>query len=334
MTNLVVGTRPVLDVEDLSVKFRSRTGTVQALDQVSVRLDSSEILGVVGESGCGKTTLGMAIMGLLPEVAVVEKGAVRVGGQNLLGLAPRQLRAMRGRELGMVFQDSLTSLNPVMPVARQIAEVLRYHTQRSRRGAHSRAVELLDLVGIPDAASRASDYPHQLSGGMRQRVAIAMAIACEPKVLIADEPTTALDVTVQQQVLELLRGLRRDVGIAIMLITHNLGVIARMADRVVVMYAGRAVEEGPTRSVLREPRHPYTKRLIAATPRELGPSEGRDRRLEEMPGLVPVLRGTAVSCAFAPRCHRAADLCTARRPELEATIHGGSVACFRPEETQ
>jgi peptide/nickel transport system ATP-binding protein len=328
----VVDTKPVLEVRDLSVRFRSRTGSVQALDQVSVRLNRSEILGVVGESGCGKTTLGMAVMGLLPDAAVVESGAVRVGEHELLDLSPRQLRSVRGRDLGMVFQDSLTSLNPVMPVARQIGEVLRYKAQMSKRAAHSRAVELLDLVGIPDPAIRARDYPHQLSGGMRQRVVIAMAIACEPKVLIADEPTTALDVTVQQQVLELLGDLRREVGIAIMLITHNLGVVSRMAERIIVMYAGRAVEEGPTRGVLREPRHPYTKRLIAATPRELDLTDRHDRRLQEIPGLVPVLRGPAAHCSFAPRCQRAVDLCTSRRPELETTTHGGTVACFRPED--
>jgi peptide/nickel transport system ATP-binding protein len=334
-------TEPVLEVIGLSVSFRSDGGEMLALDDVSLQVGQGEIVGVVGESGCGKSTLGLSVMGLLPRAAVVRGGGVRLTGHDVLTLPPSQLGRIRGSKVGMIFQEPMTSLNPVMPVGRQISEVLRRHRRLTRRAALARAVELLELVGIPDPGRRSRAYPHQLSGGMRQRVMIAIAVACEPKLLIADEPTTALDVTVQAQILDLLRSLRDDAGLAIILISHNLGVIATMADRVSIMYAGRKIEEGKARDVLDTPRHPYTARLLAATPqssrtdsestnRAANPASGR--RLAEIPGRVPALTEPATTCTFAPRCHRRLEVCTQRRPELDS-VGGNQVACFHPEET-
>jgi len=322
----------VFDVRGLSVAFQSDTGTVRALDDVSLSAHRGEILGVVGESGCGKSTIGMSVMGLLPAAARVLGGEIRLDGSDLLSLSPSDLRRLRGREMGMIFQEPMTSLNPVMTVGRQIAEVLRRHRRTSRASSMKCAIELLELVGIPDARSRSGSYPHQLSGGMRQRVVIAMAVACEPKLLIADEPTTALDVTVQAQILDLLRRLRDDVGVTIVLIAHNLGVIAQTADRVAIMYAGRKVEEGRTGDLLDSPRHPYTARLLAATPQAFRASGTNVRRLAEIPGHVPMLPDADTSCTFAPRCHRAVEICTRRRPELEK-VGNSHVACFRPEDS-
>jgi peptide/nickel transport system ATP-binding protein len=335
-------TDPLLDVSGVSVSFRSDGGDVLALDDVSLRVDPGEIVGVVGESGCGKSTLGLSIMGLLPSTAVVRGSGIRLAGHDMLTLEPSRLRRIRGNEVGMIFQEPMSSLNPVMPVGRQISEVLRRHRHMPRSAAETRAVELLELVGIPDPARRSRAYPHQLSGGMRQRVMIAIAVACEPQLLVADEPTTALDVTVQAQILDLLRSLRDRVDLAIMLITHNLGVISTMADRVAIMYAGRKVEEGKTRDVLDTPRHPYTARLLSSPPQSSrtesantavtthGPVAGR--RLAEIPGRVPTVTEAATACTFAPRCHRRLDVCTEQRPELES-VGGNQVACFHPEES-
>jgi peptide/nickel transport system ATP-binding protein len=335
-------TDPVLEVRGLSVSFRSQGGEVLALDDVSLRVDPGEIVGVVGESGCGKSTFGLSVMGLLPDSATVRGDGVLLAGRDLLTLSPAQLRRVRGSEIGMIFQEPMTSLNPVMPVGRQISEVLRRHRRMTRQAAAARTVELLELVGIPDPVRRSRARPHQLSGGMRQRVMIAIAVACEPKLLIADEPTTALDVTVQAQILDLLRSLRDRVNLAIVLITHNLGVIATMADRVAIMYAGRKVEEGRTRDVLDTPRHPYTARLLAATPQSARTAPARtgsgaavplaQRRLAEIPGQVPVLTAAATTCTFAPRCHRRLDMCDRQRPELRRE-GGNLVACFHPEES-
>jgi peptide/nickel transport system ATP-binding protein len=324
---------PILDVRGLSVTFRTVGRTVHALDDVSLRTERGEVLGVVGESGCGKSTLAMSVMGLLPEAAEIRSGGIRLGDRDLLTLDRRQMQRVRGRHIGMIFQEPMTSLNPSMPVGRQITEVLRRHRPLSRAAARTTAIDLLDLVGIPDPKRRSAAYPHQLSGGQRQRVVIAIAIACEPELLIADEPTTALDVTVQAQILDLLRRLRDEVGIAIMLITHNLGVIAHMADRVAIMYAGRKIEQGKTADILNAPRHPYTARLLAAVPQTSRLGGIATRRLTEIPGRVPVLTAPAASCTFAPRCHRSIPACTQHRPELQTVNPGGETACFNPEET-
>jgi oligopeptide/dipeptide ABC transporter ATP-binding protein len=315
-----------LEVRNLSVQFRTRTGIVQALDDVSFSMKRSEILGVVGESGCGKSTLGLSIMRLLPTTAAMT-GSALLAGRDVFGLSRKELSGVRGGEIGMVFQDPMKSLNPSMPVGKQVQEVLLRHTGLSRQESLSRVQELLTMVGIPDAANRLRDYPHQFSGGMRQRVVIAIALACEPRVLIADEPTTALDVTVEAQILDLLKDLQDRLGISILLISHNMRVIARMSQRTMVMYAGRKIEEGPTPHVLARARHPYTRRLVEAVPNPETKS-----RLREIPGMVPTLTSPARSCAFADRCPRATEVCFAHRPELESIDQSHDVACFHPEE--
>ncbi|MFI6698258.1 ABC transporter ATP-binding protein [Streptomyces sp. NPDC050509] len=347
------GVPPVLSVRDLSVSFRSATRTVHAVDSVSFDLAPGEVLAVVGESGCGKSVTSMAAMGLLPPTATVT-GSIRLGGRELAGAPDKELRKVRGKDIAMIFQEPMTSLNPVLTIGRQIGEVLRRHQGLSRRQARERAVELLGLVGIPAPARRAGEYPHQLSGGMRQRVMIAVAVACDPGVLIADEPTTALDVTVQAGILEVLHALRERLGTAIVLITHDLGVVADTADRVLVMYAGRAVEQAPVHELFAAPRHPYTAGLLGAVLRPgAGPGAGTGantvtatgtgagtdpgaravkRRLTEIPGLVPSLDEQPDACTFAPRCARADDPCTRARPALEpageAPYH--LVACRHP----
>ena len=270
----------------------------------------------------------LSVLGLQPQGAKVS-GSVRLDGRELLTLTPRQLRDIRGRDISMVFQEPMTSLNPVFTVGRQIGEVLRRHQHLSRRDARSRAIELLDLVRVPAAASRIDEYPHQLSGGMRQRVMIAMAIACNPRLLIADEPTTALDVTIQAQVLDILRRLRADFGTAVLLITHNLGVVADIADRVLVMYAGLEVEQSEVDELFAKPQHPYTIGLLGAVPRPA--ADGVPGRLSEIPGMVPVLRSAPTECVFAPRCSRAETDCHAAMPALRDSHDGGHrVACLHP----
>ncbi|MYQ84857.1 MULTISPECIES: ABC transporter ATP-binding protein [unclassified Streptomyces] len=301
---------PVLSVRDLSVSFRSDTRTVHAVDGVSYDLRPGEVLAVVGESGCGKSVTSMAVMGLLPPTARVG-GSIRLGGRELVGASEKELRKVRGKDIAMIFQEPMTSLNPVLTIGRQIGEVLRRHRGMSRKEARARAVELLDLVGIPAPQRRIEEYPHQLSGGMRQRVMIAIAVACDPAVLIADEPTTALDVTVQAGILEVLQSLRERLGTAIVLVTHDLGVVADAADRVLVMYAGRPVEQAPVHDLFGAARHPYTRGLLGAVLRPGG--EGK-RRLPEIPGLVPSLDSQPDACTFAPRCGRADDACTGGRP--------------------
>jgi peptide/nickel transport system ATP-binding protein len=322
-------TAPVLEVSDLSVRFETDDGAVHAVDRLSYTLEPSEVLGLVGESGCGKSVSALSLLGLLPPTATVT-GEALFEGTDLLEVQPRQLRRIRGKEISFVFQEPMTSLNPVFTVGKQISEVLRKHLDLSSRQARKRTVELLRLVRIPAAERRVDEYPHQLSGGMRQRVMIAMALACDPKILIADEPTTALDVTIQAGILDLMRDLRERLGTAIILITHNLGVVADIADRVVVMYAGRKAEEAPVRELFTNPQHPYTIGLLEAIPR-LGEEGSNGRaRLREIPGRVPSLSEPLDHCAFADRCPRADDLTRSHVPELQRVGPDHLVACFHP----
>jgi peptide/nickel transport system ATP-binding protein len=317
----------LLDVRDLSVRFDTDDGTVHAVDRVSFDLRPGEVLGVVGESGCGKSVTMMAILGLLPETATVS-GVASFDGLDLLAAPASKLRQIRGREISFVFQEPMTSLNPAFTVGRQVGEVLRRHMGLSRQDARARTIELLDLVHIPAAARRVDEYPHQLSGGMRQRVMIAMAIACDPKILIADEPTTALDVTIQAGILDLMRELRERLETAIVLITHNLGVVADIADRVVVMYAGRKVEEAWVHELFARPQHQYTIGLLDAIPRAGGADA--NGRLREIPGRVPSLSRLPEECAFAPRCPLADGVCLAVVPGLRLVEAGHVAACVHP----
>jgi peptide/nickel transport system ATP-binding protein len=314
---------PLLDVRDVSIRFETDDGATQAVDRFSFTLERSEVLGIVGESGCGKSVTMLSLLRLLPETAVVTGEAI-FEGRDLLSAPPPVLRKIRGRDISFVFQEPMTSLNPSFTVGRQVGEVLRRHLGLSREQARRRAVELLDLVRIPAPERRLDEYPHQLSGGMRQRVMIAIALACDPKILIADEPTTALDVTIQAGILDLMRDIRDRLGTAIVLITHNLGVVADIADRVVVMYAGRKAEEAPVHELYAHPQHPYTIGLLGAIPRR------GVERLQEIPGLVPALSAPIAHCAFAPRCPRADDLSRTQVPELREIRPAHLVACFHP----
>jgi peptide/nickel transport system ATP-binding protein/oligopeptide transport system ATP-binding protein len=324
------GARPVLDVRGLQTVFRTRGGEVHAVNRVSFHLMPGELLGVVGESGSGKSVTMMSLLGLLPSPpAEVRSGEVWLGDTDILKLTPDALRAVRGRRVGFVFQDPMTSLNPVFTVGNQIMEPLRTHMGMDRRQAEARAVELLELVGIPDARRRLRDYPHQFSGGMRQRVMIAIALACDPEVLIADEPTTALDVTIQAQILELVKELRRKLGMAIVWITHDLGVIAGIADRVMVMYAGQVVEQAPVRELFSRPRHPYTRALLGTIPSLTG---HRAARLQVIEGQPPILGAAPAACPFRNRCAHAHDRCAAENPQRRAMDgrpvgQGHDVAC-------
>ncbi|MFF7364457.1 oligopeptide/dipeptide ABC transporter ATP-binding protein [Streptomyces sp. NPDC008125] len=304
------GAEPVLSVRDLTVAFPSEHRTVHAVDGVSFDLARGEVLALVGESGCGKSVTSMATMGLLPPTARIG-GSIRLNGRELVGAPEKELQKIRGKDLAMIFQEPMTSLNPVLTIGRQIGEVVRRHQGLGRKEAKARAVELLALVGIPAPHRRVDEYPHQLSGGMRQRVMIAIAVACDPSVLIADEPTTALDVTVQAGILDVLQSLRDRLGTAIVLVTHDLGVVADAADRVLVMYAGRPAEQAPVHDLFAGARHPYSRGLLGAVLRPGG--EGK-RRLPEIPGMVPNLDTRPDACTFAPRCARADDTCTGKRP--------------------
>ena len=321
-------TEALLDVRDLSVRFDTDEGSVHAVDRMSLTLEPREVLGIVGESGCGKSVTALSILGLLPKTASVS-GSVLLEGNELLGAAGSRLRKVRGRQISFVFQEPMTSLNPVFRIGRQIEEVVKEHMNVSKREARARVVELLDLVHIPDPSRRVEEYPHQLSGGMRQRVMIAIALACDPKILIADEPTTALDVTIQAGILDLLREVRERLGTAIILITHNLGVVADLADRVVVMYAGRKAEEAPVQDLFAHPQHPYTIGLLGAVPRARA---ARNGRLQEIPGRVPSLAELPAHCAFADRCSRADEQSWSAVPELREVRRDHAVACFHPGE--
>ena len=329
-------TRPpsgaLLRVRDLSVEFATRYGTVPVLDRISIDLDAGATLGLVGESGCGKSMTALAIMGLIPSPpGRVAGGSILFADEDLTRASDAHLRDIRGNAISMIFQEPMTSLNPVYTIGEQIAEVLRRHQDLGRGAAWDRAVELLDSVSIPLPARRANDYPHQLSGGMRQRVMIAIALACQPRLLIADEPTTALDVTVQAQIFDLLRALREETGTAIILITHDMGVVAEVAERVVVMYAGRMVEEGPVRELLGEPHHPYTQGLIASVPHLTTEVSDEPKDLTEIPGIVPSLAEFGQErCLFAPRCPRASDRCRSEQPLLGGLEGQHKAACWHP----
>jgi oligopeptide transport system ATP-binding protein len=312
--------RPLLDVRDLTTYFFTGAGVVRAVDGISFALAPGEAVGLVGESGCGKSVSALSIMGLVPSPpGRTVAGEVLFDGRDLLRLSEAELRRVRGAEIAMVFQDPMTSLNPVLPVGLQLVEALEFHRGASRRAARRRAVELLDLVGIPAAARRLDDYPHQFSGGMRQRVMIAMAISCEPKLLIADEPTTALDVTIQAQILDLLRRLRRELGMALILITHDLGVVAGICDRVNVMYAGRIVEAADVDQAFLDSRHPYTLGLLNSIPRIDRPLGAR---LVPIEGMPPDLVAKPVGCSFAPRCTFRVERCGLEAPGLAPVVEG------------
>jgi peptide/nickel transport system ATP-binding protein len=319
----------LLEVESLRTCFFDANGGVgTAVDGMSFRLRSRETLALVGESGCGKSVTAYSILRLVSDPpGRIVGGRITFEGRDLLTLPEKDMRAVRGKQIAMIFQDPMMTLNPVLTVGWQIAEAIRAHRIVSSGAALERAVELLDAVGIPEARRRANDYPHRLSGGMRQRAVIATALACEPKVLIADEPTTALDVTIQAQVLELLGSLQRDFGMSLLLITHDLGVVAETADRVVVMYAGRKVEEASVESLFDNPQHPYTQGLIASIP-EFGVKSTFGQRLSEIPGIVPSIFDMPTGCAFAARCPRAQSRCRAERPALASVDGEHEVACF------
>jgi peptide/nickel transport system ATP-binding protein len=322
-------TRPgeaLLAVRDLTVRFDTEDGGVLAVDGVSFDVATRELVALVGESGCGKSVTAMALTGLLPRNARVT-GRIGFDGQDLAKRSEGGLREIRGRDIAYVFQEPMSSLNPVLTVGRQIGEVLRRHQDMHGGAVRRRCVELLELVGIPLPERRVTEYPHQLSGGMRQRVMIAMALACAPKLLVADEPTTALDVTVQAGILDVLRTLSRETGTAVLLITHDLGVVADLAERVVVMYAGRVIEEATVEALFARPGHPYTRGLLDAVP---NPARHADGGLREIPGRVPVLADSPDACTFADRCPRVDDTCRTRRPELVPGPAGHPVRCWHP----
>jgi peptide/nickel transport system ATP-binding protein len=329
----VASAEPVLDVNALKTYFFTRSGAVKAVDGVSFALKRGETLAIVGESGCGKSVTALSLMRLIPDPpGRIVGGSISLDGVDVLALNDDELRAMRGRDISMIFQEPMTSLNPVMTIGRQLGEVLRLHQTLSKSQLQKKVVDLLSLVRIPEAAQRARQYPHQLSGGMRQRVMIAIALACNPKVLIADEPTTALDVTVQAQILELIVSLQKKLGTAVILITHDLGLVAQTAQRVIVMYAGRKVEEAKVEALFASPQHQYTRGLMASLPR-LGLLRGEaasSNRLQEIPGMVPPLTNLPPGCAFAPRCPRADERCAAENPPYEEKTPGHWAACWHP----
>ena len=318
---------PLLEVENLQTHFRTPDGVNRAVDGVSFHVDEGETLAIVGESGCGKSVTANSILRLIPEPPGRIAGSIRFQGTDLLKLPDRAMRDIRGNDISMIFQEPMTSLNPVLTVGRQLGETLRLHQGLDKRAAEARAIEMLALVGIPEPRRRVREYPHQMSGGMRQRVMIAMALACTPKLLIADEPTTALDVTIQAQILELMADLKRKVGAAIVLITHDLGVVAEVAERVMVMYAGRKVEEAPVGKLFRAPRHPYTQGLLGAVPKLGSSLDGVETKLAEIPGVVPSLKERIPGCVFAGRCPLATELCREVAPALEAKAPGHVAAC-------
>jgi oligopeptide/dipeptide ABC transporter ATP-binding protein len=316
----------LLEVRGLSVSFATPRGAVPVLDDVSLTVREGEVVGLVGESGSGKSVTALSVLGLLGDQGRVDAGEIRLEGRDLVPLPEREWLRIRGRRVAMVFQEPMSSLNPLLPVGFQVAEVLEEHLGLGRREAHRRAIDLFRDVGIPDAPRRVADYPHQLSGGMRQRVMLAMAMACRPSLLIGDEPTTALDVTIQAQILALLRDLGRGAGTALLLISHDLGVVAAMASRVVVLYAGQVVEEAPARELFARPAHPYTRLLLAVVPRV----RERRARLSAIAGSAPPPTAVPVGCRFHPRCPDVIPLCREAAPALEPHGKGRLVRCWRP----
>jgi len=315
----------LLDIKDLRVEFPSRRGHVVAIENLTLQLSAGEILGVVGESGAGKSTIGNAVIGLLEPPGEMTAGQIMLQGERLDAKSAAELRAIRGNRIGMIFQDPLTSLDPLQTVEHQLTNTMQQHLNLNDREAREQAISLIEQVGIPEPATRIMQYPHQFSGGMRQRVMIAMALACQPKVLIADEPTTALDVTIQAQILELVKDLRKDQGMGIIWITHDLGVVAGIADRVIVMYAGKIVEHAPVRELFKDPRHPYTRALLAAMP---GIEIEREGRLHSIGGQPPSLTSKPASCSFAPRCEHAFGRCRDECPPLVEVSGSHQAACW------
>ena len=317
----------LMQIQDLRVSFATEAGKVRAVNGISYDLRAGEVLGIVGESGSGKSVHALAVMRLIaPPGGHIEAGAIQFRGRDLLALDEKELRQVRGRQIAMIFQDPISSLNPVYTIGFQLAETLRLHLGLGRAAAFDRAAELLTLVGIPDAKQRLSNYPHELSGGMRQRVMIAMAISCEPELVIADEPTTALDVTIQAQIIELIKRLQKDMKLTVMWISHDLGVIAGLAQTVNVMYAGYIVERGPVRAIYKTPHHPYTVGLLGSIPR---PGDRADGPLRSIPGRPPDMSRPPQGCPFSPRCNYATDQCTAEMPPVETVGDGDqSVRCW------
>lgn len=320
----------MLDLQDLTVQFRSRRGSMSAVSNASLQIERGQIVGLVGESGCGKSTTALAISRLLPKTARITSGRCEFDGLDLLRIPENEMQRIRGRKIGFVFQDPMTSLNPLLPVGRQISEALSRHLRLSHRAATARAAELLDRVGVPRAKKRMRDFPHQFSGGMRQRVMIAIAISCEPTVIIADEPTTALDVTIQAQVLDLLASISQESGTSVLLITHDFGIAARLCDRISVMYAGQIVESGTTDDIFGRPQMPYTRGLIACIPRI---DDDRTQMLRTIEGLPPALSETPIGCRFRPRCDYARELCSTHEPKLTSRLGKEHLArCWATEE--
>lgn len=317
----------LLEVENLQTHFRTPDGINRAVDGVSFVVNEGETLAIVGESGCGKSVTAMSILRLIPEPPGKIAGSIKFMGKDLLQMSDKEMRAIRGDAISMIFQEPMTSLNPVLKIRRQLCETLRLHQKITDEQAGARALELMNLVGIAEPERRLLEYPHQLSGGMRQRVMIAMALACNPKLLIADEPTTALDVTIQAQILDLMADLKNKIGAAIVLITHDLGVVAEVAERVMVMYAGRKVEEAPVKELFANPLHPYTQGLLGAVPKLGASLDGHSTRLKEIPGLVPSLKNKIQGCVFASRCPLAKEPCHEIAPAMQMREGGHQVAC-------
>ena len=320
----------LLEIRDLATHFNTQDGVVKAVDGVSFELKDGEIIGIVGESGCGKSVSALSIMRLIPDPpGRIVHGEVMFGGQDILKLNEAEMRHVRGNRISMIFQEPMTSLNPVLSIGRQLTETLELHLKMNSAQARDRAKELLSMVGIPDAERCLSDYPHQMSGGMRQRVMISMAISCNPKLIIADEPTTALDVTIQAQILELIQTLCKELGTAMIIITHNLGIVARYASRVMVMYAGKLIEKGSSQNIYHNPKHPYTRGLLDSVPRL---DETAGSTLVSIDGLPPDLIDLPVGCSFAPRCRYAIDRCAAETPPLMTVGDAHDSACWRWSE--